>query len=105
MIRKRRLLKCIQVDNYTKGKKKASNIRGLIDKNWRLPTLPPVKAVPSAQVGLTSLFGKGRGGPHRYNHHKILNILKDILIVRVSHKRVYGVILHKNGPIGKLTGN
>lgn len=45
--------------------------RALI-KIWQLLTLPPVKAVPSAQVGLTSLFGKGRGGPHRYNHHKIL---------------------------------
>ena len=25
-------------------------------------------AVPSALMGLTSLFGKGRGEPHRYNH-------------------------------------
>ena len=28
----------------------------------RLPTLPHCIAVPSAQVGLTSLFGMGRGG-------------------------------------------
>ena len=41
--------------------------------NWQRLTLPPVKAVPSALVGLTSLFGMGRGGPHRYNHHKILH--------------------------------
>ncbi len=25
-------------------------------------------AVPSAQMGLTSLFGMVRGEPHRYNH-------------------------------------
>ncbi len=31
--------------------------------------------VPSAQAGLTSLFGMGRGGPRRYSHQKILNIL------------------------------
>ena len=28
----------------------------------QLPTLPHCIAVPSAQVGLTSLFGMGRGG-------------------------------------------
>jgi hypothetical protein len=30
------------------------------------------KAVPSALVGLTSLFGMGRGEPHCYNHPKFL---------------------------------
>ena len=59
-------------------------------------------------MGLTSLFGMERGGPHRYNHHKILNVVlrikdqvlrvlkpfslnlitySDILIVRVSHNK------------------
>ena len=28
-------------------------------------------AVPSALIGLTSLFGMGRGEPYRYNHLKI----------------------------------
>ena len=28
----------------------------------------PTLAVPSAQTGLTSLFGKGRGEPRRHNH-------------------------------------
>ena len=28
----------------------------------RLPTLPQLNAVPSAQMSLTSLFGMGRGG-------------------------------------------
>ena len=67
--------------------------------SWRLLTLPPVRAVPSAQAGLTSLFGKGRGGPHRYNHHKIFIqsftehyflpsfLMVDIFTVRVSHNR------------------
>ena len=45
--------------------KKASeifrNLR-LSNKRRRLPTLPHCIAVPSAQVGLTSLFGMGRGG-------------------------------------------
>ena len=31
-------------------------------KRRQLPTLPHCIAVPSAQVGLTSLFGMGRGG-------------------------------------------
>ncbi len=43
----------------------------LVIKIWRRPTLPHITAVPSALVGLTSLFGMGRGGPHRNNHHKV----------------------------------
>ena len=34
------------------------------------PTLK--RAVPSALVGLTSLFGMGRGGPYCYRHLKTL---------------------------------
>ena len=37
-------------------------ILGAPDERRRLPTLPHCIAVPSAQVGLTSLFGMGRGG-------------------------------------------
>ncbi len=33
--------------------------------------LSHLRAVSSALVGLTSLFGMGRGGPHRNSHHKI----------------------------------
>ena len=36
--------------------------RGLSQKRRRSPTLPHCIAVPSAQAGLTSLFGMGRGG-------------------------------------------
>jgi hypothetical protein len=54
--------------------KKAPNIaEGGLFKIRHRPTLPRVTAVPSAQMGLTSLFGMGRGGHHRYRH---LNILK-----------------------------
>ena len=35
---------------------------GAPSKKRRLPTLPHCIAVPSAQAGLTSLFGMGRGG-------------------------------------------
>ena len=38
---------------------------GYFGKIWHRPTLPRVTAVPSALVGLTSLFGMGRGGHHR----------------------------------------
>ena len=37
-------------------------VLGAPSKRRRLPTLPHCIAVPSAQVGLTSLFGMGRGG-------------------------------------------
>ena len=36
--------------------------QGFSKKRWRPPTLPHCIAVPSAQAGLTSLFGMGRGG-------------------------------------------
>ena len=42
-------------------------------KIWHRPTLPRVTAVPSALVGLTSLFGMGRGRHHRYRHLNIFN--------------------------------
>ena len=35
--------------------------------------LSHITAVPSAQSGLTSLFGMGRGEPRRNNHLKRLN--------------------------------
>src|SRR5690606_41380207 len=54
---------------------------------WRRPTLPPVRAVPSALAGLSALFGRGRGRHRRYRH---LNI-------------VTGCILYiRNLPIGSM---
>lgn len=44
-------------------------------------TYSPAFAVPSAQVGLTSVFEMGTGEPYRYNHPKYLNgILYKILL-------------------------
>ena len=40
-------------------------------KERRRHTLPQI-AVPSAQAGLTSLFGMGRGEPRRNNHLKAI---------------------------------
>ena len=42
------------------------------------------RAVPSALVGLTSLFGMGRGGPHCYRHLKSLN---NVLNALFAYKR------------------
>ena len=39
----------------------------------RRHTLPPM-AVPSALIGLTSLFGMGRGEPYCYNHLSFRNV-------------------------------
>jgi hypothetical protein len=42
--------------------------------------------VPSAQVGLTSLFGMGRGDPHRHRRHKTeLKILNSELKIGFAH--------------------
>ena len=38
------------------------NLSTTLFTNWRLPTLPLGLAVPSALMGLTSLFGMDRGG-------------------------------------------
>ena len=38
------------------------SLQGSHLEKWRPPTLPHCIAVPSAQAGLTSLFGMGRGG-------------------------------------------
>ena len=43
------------------------------DKKRQRLTLPGFIQVPSALVGLTALFGMGRGDPHRYSHLKIFN--------------------------------
>ena len=60
------------VKNESLGQKKSPQFLEGLNKGWRRPTLPQFLAVPSAQVGLTSLFGMGRGGPNRCNHPKIL---------------------------------
>ena len=46
----------------TKKTSRTDTVREALIQRRRLPTLPHCIAVPSAQVGLTSLFGMGRGG-------------------------------------------
>ena len=48
-------------------------IRAFVNKNWQRPTLPHFTEVPSALKGLTALFGMGRGGHLRYNHHNVVS--------------------------------
>ena len=42
---------------------------------WRLPTLPGLNQVPSAERGLTSLFGMGRGEHPSYGRHQVIWML------------------------------
>ncbi len=58
--------------------------------------------VPSAQVGLTSLFGMGRGDPHRNRRHKGNNKLKkDTKVVNINFFKESIRDVHNR----KLTGN
>ena len=47
--------------------------------------LSHLMAVPSALVGLTSLFGMGRGEPHCYNHLKCRSVLT--LLNKLTYKK------------------
>ena len=51
---------------HQKQKSPFTWVKGL--RGRRRPTLPPGVAVPSAQTGLTSLFGMERGVPRRHGH-------------------------------------
>ena len=55
------------IQNYCK-KKPDKYMSGFILK--KATTYSPTIAVPSALMGLTSLFGMGRGEPHCYSHLK-----------------------------------
>jgi hypothetical protein len=70
------------IDDRRRIKKSPNPKKGALEK--LATTYSPTIAVPSAQAGLTSLFGMGRGGLCRYSHHKVLirrsgyNFIKDI---------------------------
>ena len=51
-----------KINNKKKSAEDISTLSTLASKRRRPPTLPHCIAVPSAQAGLTSLFGMGRGG-------------------------------------------
>ena len=49
-------------NKLSKNKETPKNLIFEVSEKRRRPTLPRCNAVPSARVGLTSLFGMGRGG-------------------------------------------
>ena len=56
---------CLKIMSSRQGTKKGLQSRLTLktsNKRKQPPTLPHCIAVPSAQTGLTSLFGMGRGG-------------------------------------------
>ena len=55
-----------------KDKKKPPTLKLKVFKKKAATYSPTIVAVPSALIGLTSLFGMGRGEPYRYNHLKRL---------------------------------
>ena len=61
-----------------------------VSKRRRRHTLPQI-AVPSAQAGLTSLFGMGRGEPRRNNHLRFL--LKEFKVFTVSSCKTWNIKL------------
>ena len=46
--------------------------------------LSHITAVPSAQAGLTTLFGMGRGEPRRNNHLKVVSLKSKVLKSKVA---------------------
>ncbi len=48
------------------------------DSLKKATTYSPTNVVPSAQIGLTSLFGMVRGEPYRNNHLKSFGVCSDL---------------------------
>jgi hypothetical protein len=55
--------------------------------------LSHITAVPSAQAGLTTLFGMGRGEPRRNNHLKSLQLLWAIILQVVIHNSEFVIAI------------
>ena len=68
-------------------------------KKRRRPTLPLGVAVPSAQTGLTSLFGMVRGGPRRHGH------LKSLYRKLLAIPNIVDIIMGQGGRIGRTRIN
>ena len=64
---------------FTNKQKKARPVRIRLFNKKGNDLLSHKLAVPSAQAGLTSLFGMGRGGHRRYSHLKTFNTLKVLM--------------------------
>ena len=63
-------MKSVHFKTIIKQKTPFLSKRGFIKKGSDI--LSHITAVPSAQAGLTTLFGMGRGEPRRNNHLKSL---------------------------------
>ena len=72
-----------------------SYTRALGNKNRQRLTLPGFTLVPSARVDLTSLFGLGRGDPHRYSHLKVLSL--ELVVLVCSNCICYGLSTNNYG--------
>jgi hypothetical protein len=57
-------------------------MKGILKKGDDI--LSHITAVPSAQAGLTTLFGMGRGEPRRNNHLKV--VLQWVIVI--IHKNI-----------------
>ena len=90
--------------------------RALVFERRRPPTLPHCIAVPSAQVGLTSLFGMGRGGTppqqppkrgltYRHKLYAIKKRLDSLLYIDRLRLRKQSPIHLKALPRKKFSGN
>ena len=51
--------------------------------------LSHITAVPSAQAGLTTLFGMGRGEPRRNNHLKVVSLKSKVIKSKVFTLRLW----------------
>ena len=66
------------------GTKKPDHFHGQAINKKGNDLLSHKLAVPSAQAGLTSLFGMGRGGHRRYSHLKTFNTFKSSYDISVK---------------------
>ena len=57
-------------------------------KKWQRHTLPGITLVPSAQIGLTSLFGMGRGGPYCNSHRNVKYVSISNTIINSTQQTV-----------------
>jgi hypothetical protein len=94
-----------------KKKRKKKSFLKLIRKDFFKSgndILSHTNAVPSALMGLTSLFGMGRGGPHCYSHQSVCSVCAEHIRLTYKRKKYKDNLIttKKNGLLNKkLTGN
>ena len=76
-----------------KRAKKNPPITGRIFKIGIDLLLRALGQLPSAQPGLTTLFGMGRGGPRRYRHHKTGRIEYWVLRFETTVWSLYSILI------------